>query len=44
MIPFLGLNMAKNIIEGVEFVLPNAFKIVYPILVIHGEQDSVTDP
>ena len=37
MIPFLGLNMAKSILEGTDFVLPNAYQITVPIFIIHGE-------
>ncbi len=37
MIPFLGMNMAKSILEGVEYVLPNAYQFMFPLLIIHGE-------
>ncbi|KAL4488335.1 hypothetical protein ABPG72_019185 [Tetrahymena utriculariae] len=43
MIPFLGMNMAKSILEGTEYVLPNAFKFSFPCLVIHGQKDMVTN-
>lgn len=35
--PFLGMNMAKTIIEGTEYVIPNAFKFTAPLFIIHGE-------
>ncbi|EGR30944.1 hypothetical protein IMG5_120760, partial [Ichthyophthirius multifiliis] len=43
MIPFLGMNMAKNILEGIEYVIPNAFKFQFPCIIIHGQKDMVTN-
>mmetsp|Transcript_19620 Transcript_19620/g.1758 ORF Transcript_19620/g.1758 Transcript_19620/m.1758 type:complete len:119 (-) Transcript_19620:353-709(-) len=43
MIPFLGLNMAKSILEGTDYVMPNAYKFSKPVLMIHGKLDMVTN-
>lgn len=43
MIPFLGMGMAKSILEGTEYVIPNAYKFTRPILMFHGELDMVTN-
>lgn len=43
MIPFLGMNMAKSLLEGTEYVIPNAFKYSKPILLVHGKKDMVTN-
>lgn len=34
--------MARNILVGTEFVLPNAYKFDFPCLIIHGMKDMVT--
>jgi hypothetical protein len=36
-------NMAKNILEGTQFVIPNAKKFAFPCLIVHGEKDMVTN-
>lgn len=43
MIPFLGMNMAKSIVEGTQYLLPNAYKFSFPLLIMHGELDTVTN-
>jgi len=43
MIPFLGLNMARSIVEGTEYIMPNAYKFSFPIYIIHGKKDIVTN-
>lgn len=43
MIPFLGMNMARSIVEGIDYVLPNASLFRFPLLIVHGELDSVTN-
>jgi len=42
-VPFLSLKMAKNLLEMVDYILPNAYKFKYPCLVIHGYDDTVTN-
>lgn len=37
------MNMAKNIIEGTDYVLPNAFKFAFPCIILHGQKDMVTN-
>ena len=43
MIPFLGMNMAKSIVESTQYLLPNAYKFSFPLLIMHGELDTVTN-
>jgi hypothetical protein len=43
MLPFLSMKSAKSIIEGTQYVLPNAHKFNSPLLIIHGELDSVSN-
>ena len=44
MIPFLGMNMGKSIIEATVYVMSNAYKFSHPLLMIHGLKDVVTNP
>ncbi len=34
--------MAKSILEGTDYVMPNAYKFSKPVLMIHGKLDKVT--
>ncbi|KRX08668.1 hypothetical protein PPERSA_07480 [Pseudocohnilembus persalinus] len=42
MAPFIGLSMAKSILEGTEYAIPNAYKFSKPVLMVHGKLDMVT--
>lgn len=34
--------MAKSILEGTEYAIPNAYKFSKPVLMVHGKLDMVT--
>lgn len=42
MLPFLGLDMAKSIVEGIEYIIPHSKFFKSPTLIIHGKADTVT--
>jgi hypothetical protein len=37
------MNMARSILEGIEYAVPNAKDLNFPNYIIHGEKDSVTN-
>ena len=42
-LPFLSMRSGKSILEGTQYVLPNAHEFDAPLLIIHGEMDTVTN-
>lgn len=44
MLPFMSVKMAKHIFDAIEYVKTNARNFNLPICIIHGKQDTVTDP
>jgi alpha-beta hydrolase superfamily lysophospholipase len=43
MMPLVGVRNVKSILEMIEFVVPNASKFKYPVLIVHGNNDTVTN-
>jgi acylglycerol lipase len=43
MIPFLGLGMARSLILTAVGILNHVHTFRYPVMVFHGEKDSVTN-
>lgn len=35
--------MAKSILEGTDYAIPNAYKFSKPVLLVHGKLDMVTN-
>jgi alpha-beta hydrolase superfamily lysophospholipase len=43
MIPFVGVKMAKSILESLSFVRQKMDAFSFPVIVFHGKKDSVVD-
>jgi alpha-beta hydrolase superfamily lysophospholipase len=43
MMPLVGVRNVKAILEMIEFNVPNASKFKYPCLIVHGNNDTVTN-
>jgi len=43
MIPFLSIKMAKSILVGTEEIKKKKDTFRYPIIILHGKKDSVTN-
>lgn len=43
MIPFMSVKMAKYVFQGLDYVKENQSNFKYPIIILHGKQDTVTN-
>jgi DNA helicase IV len=43
MIPFVGVKMAKSILQAIDFTNSLMNNFSYPVIVFHGKKDSVVD-
>lgn len=44
MLPFMSVKMAKHIFDALDYVRKRENEFRYPIIVFHGQKDTVTDP
>lgn len=39
----MSVKMAKYVFQGLDYVKENQSNFKYPIIILHGKQDTVTD-